>query len=140
MLLHSNTTYALGASTIDLCLSVFPWAPFRRTKAAVKLHTLLDLCGNIPTFIHIAEGKLHDVNALDLLIPEPGALYVMGRGHLDFARLYRLALAGAFFVIRAKANFRFRRLYSAQRYPRRSCAASSVAMPRSTRSRRFRFR
>jgi hypothetical protein len=107
-----NTVYALDASTIDLCLSVFPWAPFRQTKAAVKLHTLLDLRGNIPTFIHISDGKLHDVNALDLLIPEPGAFYIMDRGYLDFARLYRFMLLGAFFVIRAKSNFKFRRLYS----------------------------
>jgi hypothetical protein len=107
-----NTVYALDASTIDLCLSVFPWAPFRQAKAAVKLHTLLDLRGNIPTFIHISDGKLHDVNALDLLLPEPGAFYVMDRGYLDFARLYRFALAGAFFVIRAKSNFKCRRLYS----------------------------
>jgi len=107
-----NTVYALDASTIDLCLSVFPWAPFRQTKAAVKLHTLLDLRGNIPTFIHISDGKLHDVNALDLLIPEPGAFYIMDRGYLDFARLYRFMLLGAFFVIRAKSNFQFRRLYS----------------------------
>jgi hypothetical protein len=107
-----NTVYALDASTIDLCLSVFPSAPFRQTKAAVKLHTLLDLRGNIPTFIHISDGKLHDVNALDLLIPEPGAFYIMDRGYLDFARLYRFMLLGAFFVIRAKSNFQFRRLYS----------------------------
>jgi len=109
-----NTVYALDASTIDLCLSVFPWAPFRQTKAAVKLHTLLDLRGNIPTFIHISDGKLHDVNALDLLIPEPGAFYIMDRGYLDFSRLYQLDLANAFFVTRAKSNFNFRRLYSAQ--------------------------
>jgi hypothetical protein len=107
-----NTVYALDASTIDLCLSVFPWAPFRQTKAAVKLHTLLDLRGNIPTFIHISDGKLHDVNALDLLIPEPGAFYIMDRGYLDFARLYRFTLAGAFFLIRAKSNTQYRRLYS----------------------------
>lgn len=109
----NNTVYALDASTIDLCLSVFPWASFRQTKAAVKLHTLLDLRGNIPTFIHISDGKLHDVNALDLLIPEPGAFYIMDRGYLDFARLYRFVLLGAFFVIRAKSNLKFRRLYSA---------------------------
>ena len=89
-----NTVYALDASTIDLCLSVFPWAPFRQTKAAVKLHTLLDLRGNIPSFIHISDGKLHDVNALDLLIPEPGAFYIMDRGYLDFERLYRFVLLG----------------------------------------------
>jgi hypothetical protein len=107
-----NTVYALDASTIDLCLSVFPWAHFRKTKAAVKLHTLLDLQGNIPTFIHISDGKLHDVNVLDILLPEPGAFYIMDRGYLDFGRLYTLSSAGAFFVIRAKSNTRFRRRYS----------------------------
>ncbi len=107
-----NTVYALDSSTIDLCLSVFPWARFRQTKAAVKLHTLLDLRGNIPTFIHLSEGKLHDVNVLDLLIPEPGACYVMDRAYLDFQRLFRLNTAAAFFVIRAKSNTRYRRRYS----------------------------
>lgn len=107
-----NTVYALDASTIDLCLSVFPWATFRQAKAAVKLHTLLDLRGNIPTFIHISDGKLHDVNVLDILIPEPGAFYVMDRGYLDFKRLYALSMAGAFFLIRAKSNTRFKRRYS----------------------------
>ncbi len=107
-----NTVYALDASTIDLCLSVFPWAHFRKTKAAVKLHTLLDLQGNIPTFIHISDGKLHDVNVLDILLPEPGAFYIIDRGYLDFGRLYTMAQAGAFFVIRAKSNTRFRRRYS----------------------------
>ena len=109
----SNTVYALDATTIDLCLSVFPWAPFRSTKAAVKLHTLLDLRGSIPSFIHISDGKMHDVNALDLLIPEAGAFYVMDRGYLDFQRLHALHQAGAFFVTRAKANLDARRLYSA---------------------------
>ncbi len=104
--------YALDASTIDLCLSLFPWAPSCRTKAAVKLHTLLDLRGNIPTFIQISDGKLRDVNVLDLLTPEPGAFSIMDRGYLDFARLYRLALVGAFFLIRAKSNTQYRRLYS----------------------------
>ena len=89
-----ETVYALDSSTIDLCLSVFPWAPFRSTKAAIKLHTLLDLRGNIPSFIHISDGKLHDVNVLDLLLPEPGAFYIMDRGYIDFARLYRLAPGG----------------------------------------------
>ncbi len=107
-----NTVYALDASTIDLCLSVFPWAPFRKTKAAVKLHTLLDLRGNIPTFIHISDGKLHDVNVLDMLIPEPGAFYVMDRGYLDFSRLYSINTAGAFFLIRAKSNTQHKRRYS----------------------------
>ena len=108
-----NTVYALDASTIDLCLSVFPWARFRTTKAAVKLHTLLDLRGNIPSFIHISDGKLHEVNVLDLLIPEPGSFYIMDRGYLDYERLHRLTQASAFFVIRAKANLKYRRLYSA---------------------------
>jgi hypothetical protein len=107
-----ETVYALDATTIDLCLSLFPWAPFRQTKAAVKLHTLLDLRGAIPAFIHISDGKLHDVNVLDLLLPEPGAFYVMDRGYLDFERLYRLHQAGSFFVTRAKANLKSRRLYS----------------------------
>jgi hypothetical protein len=109
----SNTVYAFDATTIDLCLSVFPWAPFRARKAAIKLHTLLDLRGAIPTFIHISDGKLHDVNVLDLLIPEAGAFYVMDRAYLDFERLYSLSQAGAFFVTRAKANLDARRLYSA---------------------------
>jgi len=108
----SETVYALDATTIDLCLSVFPWAPFRSTKAAIKLHTLLDLRGNIPSFIHISDGKLHDVNILDQIIPEAGAFYIMDRGYLDFARLHRLHQAGGFFVTRAKANLRFTRRYS----------------------------
>ncbi|APZ44138.1 IS4 family transposase [Acidihalobacter ferrooxydans] len=107
-----NTVYALDASTIDLCLSVFPWAHFRQTKAAVKLHTLLDLRGNIPSFIHISDGKLHDVNVLDLLLPEPGAFYIVDRGYTDFERLHQLHQALAFFVIRAKSNLQFRRVYS----------------------------
>ena len=107
-----NTVYALDSTTIDLCLSTFSWAAFRNTKGAIKLHTLLDLRGNIPSFIHISDGKLHDVNILDELIPEPGAFYVMDRGYLDFARLYLLTLYASFFVIRAKSNFKFRRLYS----------------------------
>lgn len=108
----AETVYALDATTIDLCLSLFPWAKSRRTKAAVKLHTLLDLRGAIPSFIHISDGKLHEVNVLDLLLPEPGAFYVMDRGYLDFERLYRLDQAGSFFVTRAKSNFRFKRVYS----------------------------
>jgi hypothetical protein len=107
-----DTVYALDASTIDLCLSVFPWAPFRSTKAAIKLHTLLDLRGNIPTFLHISDGKLHDVHVLDLLLPEPGAFYVMDRGYLDFDRLHRLHDAGSFFVTRAKSNLQAQRRYS----------------------------
>ena len=108
----NNTVYALDATTIDLCLSVFPWASFVPTKAAVKLHTLLDLRGNIPSFIHITDGRVHDVRALDELAPEPGALYVMDRGYVDFTRLYRLHQARAFFVIRARGNLQFRRRYS----------------------------
>lgn len=107
-----NTVYALDSSTIDLCLSVFPWATFRRTKAAVKLHTLLDLRGNIPTFIHITDGKVHDVNVLDILIPEPGAFYIMDRGYVDFKRLYTMHNTGAFFLIRAKSNTLYKRRYS----------------------------
>ena len=109
-----ETVYALDASTIDLCLSVFPWARFRRSKAAIKLHTLLDLRGNIPSFISITDGKVHDVNVLDELIPEPGSIYVMDRGYLDFDRLYRLHQNHAFFVTRRKVNTRFRRIYSAE--------------------------
>ncbi|MHB1541761.1 MAG: IS4 family transposase [Steroidobacteraceae bacterium] len=105
-----NTVYALDSTTIDLCLSLFPWAPFRSTKAAVKLHTLLDLRGNIPTFLHISDGKLHDVNILDQLIPEAGAFYVVDRGYVDFERLARFDQAGAFFVTRAKRGMRFKRL------------------------------
>jgi hypothetical protein len=108
----SETVYALDSTTIDLCLSLFPWAPFRQAKAAVKLHTLLDLRGAIPTFIHISDGKLHDVNVLDLLVAEPGAFYVMDRGYLDFERLYTMHQAGSFFVTRAKSNSKFRRLVS----------------------------
>jgi hypothetical protein len=110
-----NTVYALDSTTIDLCLAVFPWAHFRTTKAAVKMHTLLDLRGNIPSFIHVSDGKLHDVHALDLLLPEAGAIYVMGRGYVDFARLHVLHLAGAFFVTRAKSNIDAHRVYSAPR-------------------------
>jgi hypothetical protein len=108
-----STIYALDSTTIDLCLSVFPWAHFRSTKAAVKMHTLLDLRGNIPSFIHISNGKLHDVHALDMLLPEPGAIYVMDRAYVDFARLHVLHEAGAFFVTRAKSNLDAHRVYSA---------------------------
>lgn len=107
-----ETVYALDSTTIDLCLSVFPWATFRKTKAAIKLHTLLDLRGNIPTFIHISDGKLHDVNVLDVLPLEAGAFYIMDRGYLDFERLYSFTQAAAFFVTRSKSNTKFRRLYS----------------------------
>jgi hypothetical protein len=108
----SNTAYALDSTTIDLSLSLFPWAPFRTTKAAVKMHTLLDLRGNIPSFIHISDGKMHDVNILDQLIPEAGAFYIMDRGYIDFARLFRLHQAGSFFVTRAKKNMDAERRYS----------------------------
>jgi hypothetical protein len=108
-----NTTYALDSTTIDLCLSLFPWALFRTTKSAVKMHTLLDLRGNIPSFIHISDGKLGDVHVLDVLVVEAGAIYVMDRGYLDFARLYVLHQAHAFFVTRAKSNTQLRRVYSA---------------------------
>ena len=107
-----NAVYALDSTTIDLCLSVFPWAHFRSTKAAVKMHTLLDLRGSIPSFIHISDGKMHDVHALDMLLPEPGAIYVMDRGYIDFARMYVLQQAGAFFVTRAKSNLDAHRVYS----------------------------
>jgi len=108
----ANTVYALDATTIDLCLSLFPWAPFRTTKAAVRLHTLLDLRGNIPAFIHVSDGKTHEVNILDMLAFEAGAFYVMDRGYLDFSRLFVLHQAGAFFVTRAKRGMDAHRVYS----------------------------
>ena len=146
--------YALDATTIDLCLSMFPWAPFCPTKAAVKLHTLLDLRGSIPTFIHISDGKMHDVNVLDLLLIEAGAFYIMDRGYLDFERLYALDQAGGFFITRAKRNLDARRVYSAPvdrgdssaTRPLLStasmppsttpptCAASAIAIPRPERT------
>lgn len=107
-----QSLYALDSSTIDLCLSLFPWARFRRAKGAVKMHTLLDLRGNIPTFIRITDGKVHDVNVLDNLMPEAGAFYVMDRGYIDFLRLYRFTLSAAFFVVRAKTNVLLQRRYS----------------------------
>ena len=107
-----ETVYALDTTTIDLCLSVFPWAVFCTAKAAIKLHTLLDLRGNIPTFIHISDGKVHEVNILDQLLPEPGAFYIMDRGFLDFERLYRFHEAGSFFVTRGKSNLKVQRRYS----------------------------
>lgn len=107
-----ETVYALDSSTIDLCLSVFPWARFRKTKAAVKLHTLLDLRGDLPTFVWITDGKIHDVNVFDHLVPEPGAIYVMDRAYLDFLQLYRMHQSSAVFVIRSKTNTGLRRLYS----------------------------
>jgi hypothetical protein len=108
-----QTVYALDATLIRLCLSMFPWASYRSTKAAVKLHTLMDLRGSIPTFIHISDGLLHEMNILDELMPEPGAFYVMDRGYIDFKRLYRFHQAGAFFVVRARSNLNFTRRYSA---------------------------
>jgi hypothetical protein len=108
----NNTVYALDSSTIDLCLNIFPWAEFRATKAAIKLHTLLDLRGNIPAFIHISDGKVHDVNILDLIAFEAGSFYVMDRAHVDFTRLYSMNQQHAFFVTRAKSNLKFRRIYS----------------------------
>lgn len=107
-----QTVYALDTTTIDLCLSVFPWAHFRHAKAAIKMHTLLDLRGNIPTFIHISDGKMHEVNVLDILIPEAGSFYIMDRGFTDFARWFTLHQAQAFFVIRGKSNLLCRRIYS----------------------------
>jgi len=108
----SQTIYALDSTTIDLCLELFPWAKFRRTKAAVKLHTLIDLRGSIPTFIHITDGKVHDVNALDVLTPEPGAYYIMDRGYQDLERFHRLHSAGSFFVTRPKITLLLRRIQS----------------------------
>jgi hypothetical protein len=104
--------YALDSTTIDLCLALFPWARFRRRKAAVKMHTLLDLRGNIPAFVHITDGKVHDVNVLDQIVPEPGAFYVMDRGYIDFERLFVLTLSSAFFVVRTKSNILLQRRYS----------------------------
>jgi hypothetical protein len=106
------TVYALDSTTIDLCLSLFPWARFRKTKSAVKMHTLLNLRGSIPEFIHVSDGKMADVSVLDILIPEPGSFYIMDRGYLDFARLYAMRQSLAFFVTRAKRGFQFRRRYS----------------------------
>lgn len=107
-----NTVYALDASTIDLCLNLFPWAKFRKKKAAIKLHTLMDIRGNIPVFIHITNGKVHDVKVLDLLLFEAGAFYIIDKGYYDFERLYKIDQAKAFFVIRAKKNLKFQRIYS----------------------------
>ncbi len=107
-----NTVYALDSTTIDLCLSLFPWADFRSTKAAVKMHTLLDLRGQIPSFIHVSDGKMGDALALDLILPEAGAIYVMDRGYVDFKRLHRFQQMGAFFVTRTKSNMKYHRVYS----------------------------
>ncbi len=107
-----QSLYALDSTTIDLCLSLFPWAKFRRHKAAVKMHTLLDLRGNIPAFIRITSGKVHDVNLLDQILPEAGAFYVMDRGYIDFERLFVFTLSSAFFVVRTKSNVLLQRRYS----------------------------
>src|SRR5436189_820590 len=107
-----QSLYALDSTTIDLCLSMFPWAKFRKHKAAVKMHTLIDLHGNIPTFIHITDGKVHDVNILDEIMPEAGAFYVMDRGYIDFERLFVFTLCSAFFVVRTKSNVLLQRRYS----------------------------
>ena len=122
----ADTVYALDSTTIDLCLSVFPWANFRTTKAAVKLHTLLDLRGSIPSFMHVSNGKFHDVNVLDILALEPGAIYVMYRAYLDFERLYLMHQIGAFFVTRAKKNLHARRLYSARKDRERGIVADQT--------------
>ena len=108
----ANTVYALDATLIELCISMFPWARYQATQAAVKLHTLLDLRGNIPSFLYISDGKVHDVRVLDQLLPEPGAFYVMDRGFIDYARLHRFHQAGAFFVVRARSNLKVKRRYS----------------------------
>lgn len=108
----ANTVYALDATLIQLCLSMFPWARYQSTQAAVRVHTLLDLRGNIPSFLYVSDGKSHDVEILDQLLPEPGAFYVMDRGFIDYARLHRFHRAGAFFVVRARANMRIKRRYS----------------------------
>ena len=134
----ADTTYALDSTTIDLCLSVFPWATFRSTKAAVKMHTLLDLRGSIPSFIHISEGKLHDVNVLDLLVPEPGAIYVMDRAYVDFRRLCQMHQAAAFFVTRAKKNLRAHRVYSAPNdRPRGVIADQRIALDGPTSKKKY---
>ena len=108
----NEAIYALDSTTIELCLSLFPWAKFRKTKGAVKLHTLLDLQSNIPSFIHITDGSVHDVNILDILVTEIGAYYVIDKGYIDYSRLYSLNLNNAYFVTRAKSNMKFRRIYS----------------------------
>ena len=126
---NSNTVYALDSTTIDLCLSLFQWAPFRHTKAAVKMHTLLDLQGNIPSFIHIPDGKEHDVNVLDQLIPESGAIDIMDRAYLDLERLFMLKQSGAFFVIRTKSNTKLYRLFSAPHDRVNGIISDQIARP-----------
>jgi transposase len=124
-----ETVYALDSSTIDLCLSMFPWARFRKTKSAVKLHTLLDLRGSIPTFIWITDGKVHDVNALDHLVAEPGAIYVMDRAYLDFKRLYHMHQCSAIFVTRSKTNTGLRRLYSSEVDKSQNIRCDQIVVP-----------
>jgi len=124
----NQTVYALDSTTIDLCLALFPWATFRKNKAAVKMHTLLDLRGNIPSVVIITPGSVHDVRILDQLVIEPGAIYVVDRGYIDFARLYRIHQTGAFFATRAKKNFRFQRLYS-QKTEAESIRCDQIIVP-----------
>jgi len=124
-----ETVYALDSSTIDLCLSMFPWARFRETKSAVKMHTLLDLRGSIPNFIWITDGKVHDVNALDYLVPEPGSIYVMDRAYLDFQRLYHMHQCSAIFVIRSKINTGLRRLYSQEIDKKTNVRCDQIVVP-----------
>jgi hypothetical protein len=124
-----HSVYALDSTTIDLCLSLFPWAQFRRRKAAVKLHTLLDLRGSIPSVVIVTSGKVHDVRILDQLLIEPGAIYILDRGYIDFGRLHSIHQAAAFFVTRAKSNLRFQRLYS-QPPSSASVRCDQVVVPR----------
>ena len=130
-----HCVYALDSTTIDLCLAVFPWAQFRKRKAAVKLHTLLDLRGNIPSVVIVTSGKVHDVRIMDQLRIEPGAIYIVDRGYIDFARLHRIHLAAGFFVTRAKNNFRFQRLYS-QPVTSAAVRCDQVVVPRNFYARR----
>ncbi len=132
-----QAAYALDATTIDLCLSLFPWAKFRRHKAAVKLHTLLNLRGNFPTVVILTTGKVHEVNILDDLVYEPGTFYIVDRGYLDFARLYRLHLSGAFFVTRARKNFDCQRRYSRPVDKRSGLRFDQTVVPRSFYPRRY---
>ena len=130
-----ETAYALDATTIDLCLSVFPWARFRKKKAAVKLHTLLDLRGSIPSFIHVTDGKVYDLNVFDVLVPEAGAIYVMDRGYHDFRRLYHLTQAAAYFVIRARKDISIKRIYSNPVDKRTGVRCDQIVRPRAAGSR-----
>jgi hypothetical protein len=129
-----HTVYALDSTTLDLCLSLFPWAPFMRAKGAVKLHTLLDLRGNIPSFIHISHGRWNDMRALDVMTFEAGAIYVMDRGYLDFERLYRITRAAAFFITRAKKNFKFYRISSQPVDPASGLICDQIVRPSGARA------